>query len=99
VISLQGANHAGDFRGSWSPVENSTGSGFAGGGIPSVSDLYLNAPGNPLTAVGTFQGDFSLGTDGSLNFVAVPEPGMGLMFGAGLLVLVAVRRIGGRNQA
>lgn len=99
VITLQGANHEGDFRGSWSPVENFTGSGFAGGGIPSVSDLYLNAPGNPLTTSGGYQGDFSLGTDGSLTFIPVPEPSLGLMFGAGMLVLVAVRRIGDGNRS
>ncbi len=99
VTTLQGANHEGDFRGSWSPVENFTGSGFAGGGVPSVSDLYLNAPGNPLSTVGTFQGDFSLGTDGSLTFIPVPEPGMGLMFGTGMLVLVAVRRMVNGNRS
>jgi hypothetical protein len=98
VVTLLGANHAGDFRGSWSPVENFTGSGFAGGGMPSVSDLYFNAPGNPLTTIGAYQGDFSLGTDGSLTFV-VPEPGTGLMLGAGVLVLLAVRRIRDRNEA
>jgi len=99
VATLQGANHEGDFRGSWSPVENFTGSGFASGGVPSVSDLYQNLPGNPLTTTGTYEGDFTLGTDGSLSFSPVPEPGTSMMFGAGMLALVVVRRFRNRNLA
>jgi len=99
VSTLQGANHPGDFHGSWSAVENFTGSGFAGSGIPSVSDLYLNTPGNPLTTVGMYQGDFTLGTDGSLTFSPVPEPGTWMMFGAGLVTLIAIRRMRAQNQA
>ena len=99
VVSLQGAGHPGDFHGSWSPVENFTGSGFAGGGVPSVSDLYRNDPGNPLTTAGAYLGDFQLGTDGSLSFSPVPEPGAGLMLGAGLLALALVRWVGRASRA
>jgi hypothetical protein len=87
---------SGNFRGSWTPVENFTGASFTGS---SVSDLYQNVPGNPLTAVGTYLGNFSLSSSGALTFNPVPEPGIMAVFGVGIITLVAVRRIGRKNLA
>jgi hypothetical protein len=86
----------GNFRGSWSPVENFTGASFTGS---SVSDLYQNAPGNPLTTVGSYLGNFSLDNTGDLVFNPVPEPGIWAVFGVGIITLFAVRRIGRKNLA
>ena len=95
VEMLAGAANPGNFRDTWSTVENFTGTGFASSGTPNVSDLYQNAPGNPLTTSGNYLGDFTLGNDGSMTFTpsAVPEPGTLAMMGCGLLTLAAVRRL------
>ena len=82
---------SGNFRNSWVPVENYTGTSFTG---TSVSDLYQNAPGNPLTTVGSYLGNFSLDSSGKFTFNPVPEPGTWAMLGAGLVGLLAFRRLG-----
>ena len=88
-----GVGPYGDFNGTVrGVVENYTGTGFAAGGTPSVSDLYQQNPGT--ANAGIYLGNFALGTDGSFTFNPVPEPSTWAMLGAGMMALAAVRRFG-----
>ena len=88
-----GVGSLGDFHGTWAPsVENLTPAGFAASSTPEISDLFQQNPG--AANVGSYLGDFQLGNNGTLTFVPVPEPSALAMLGAGMMTLVAVRRIG-----
>jgi PEP-CTERM motif len=85
----------GNFRNDWITVENYTGDTFTG---TSVSDLYQNAPGNPLTTTGTYLGNFSLDSSGNFLFNPVPEPSTYAVFGVGILALFALRKFGRKSS-
>jgi hypothetical protein len=90
-----GVGSSGNFSGTFgSSVENTTPTGFAGGGIPIVSDLYEMQPGS---GSGKYLGYFTLGTDGSMAFTTVPEPGSLALVGAGF-GLFGVARYFRRNS-
>ena len=72
-------------------IEGNTLAGFSSGSTPLTEDLYeldtANA-GNP----GKLVGDFELDPNGTLTFNPVPEPGTWATFGAGMMLLAAVRK-------
>ena len=84
-----GIGPAGNFNGTFpANVENTTPSAFASGGIPIVSDLYELRPGS---GEGNYLGYFTFGTDGSMTFTTVPEPGSLSLIGAGFGLLALAR--------
>jgi len=90
VSYTKGVGSAGNFSGTFpGAVENTTPSGFAGGGVPIISDLYgmePNAGGTP----GDYLGFFTLNPDGSMTFTTVPEPRASALAAVGL-ALFAVK--------
>ena len=84
-------NFANTFPGT---VEGTTASDFATAGTPMRFDLYQLEPGS---GPGVYMGFFEFGTDGSLSYTTVPEPGAGAFIVGGLGAMALWRRM--RNRA
>lgn len=71
-------------------VENKTSATFSSGGT-ARSDLFEMTP-NSGGGAGTALGKFTLNSDGTLQYQAVPEPGTYALFGLGALGMYLFRR-------
>jgi hypothetical protein len=86
VSYTRGMTAAGNFGGTFQgDVENTTPVGFASGGAPLQSDLYMMEPGS---GDANELGYFTLRTDGSMTFTTIPEPSAMALAAAGFGMLL-----------